>query len=60
MKKYKSIKSCANCLRQTKDCTCSSKFTAVVEECSNCENWLDEEWNYCPFCGYEIESKSCK
>lgn len=58
MKKYRPVLECANCLRKTKDCNCSSKLTLVIAECGNCKNCLDEEWSYCPFCGYEVDYES--
>ena len=54
MKKYKPVKSCANCLMKTEDCKCSVRLVGVVEKCEHCKQWVDEEWNFCPTCGYEI------
>lgn len=54
-KKYKPVLECANCLRKTEDCTCSSKLQSVVESCGNCGEPLYEDWSFCPMCGFEIK-----
>ena len=52
--KYKKVKMCANCLRETDKCKCSSKLIQVMETCGNCDEPLDETWSFCPICGYEV------
>jgi hypothetical protein len=52
--KYKAVKFCSNCLRETKDCKCKVKVVEVVETCKNCGEFLFDEWSYCPTCGFNV------
>jgi hypothetical protein len=58
--KYKKVRFCINCLKDTKDCNCASKLTDVAETCGNCGEFLDEAWSFCPVCGYEVDWRNNK
>jgi hypothetical protein len=52
--KYKPVKFCVNCLRETKKCKCVVKVVELVERCQNCGEMIMDDWSYCSTCGYEV------